>query len=186
MFIGRTDAEAETPIFCPPHVNNWLIGKDPDAGRDWGQEEKGMTEDEMAGWHHRLDGHEFGWTPGFGVGQGGLVCCDSWGCKESDANERLIWAELNMSWSSLIHSSDISNLFFKAHSMKFSFQILKFSIIIHLFCNFLIFSSFVQISSSVYSLWNSHNSYLKSMSGSCNVWVILGSDRQWLPLLATF
>ena len=59
VFIGRTDAEAETPIIWPPHAKNWLIGKDPDAGRDWGQEEKGTTEDEMAGWHHRLDGHEF-------------------------------------------------------------------------------------------------------------------------------
>ena len=63
------------------------MGKDPDAGRDWGQEKKGMTEDEMAGWHHRLNVHEFGWTPGVGDGQGGLVCWDSWGCKESDTTE---------------------------------------------------------------------------------------------------
>ena len=63
------------------------MGKDPDAGRDWGQEKKGMTEDEMAGWHHRLNAHEFGWTPGVGDGQGGLVCWDSWGCKESDTTE---------------------------------------------------------------------------------------------------
>ena len=77
--FGRTDAEAETPILWPPHVKSWLVGKDPDAGRDWGQEEKGTTEDEMAGWHHRLDGHEFEWTPGVGDGQGGLACCDSWG-----------------------------------------------------------------------------------------------------------
>ena len=68
-----------------------LIGKDSDAGRDWGQKEKGTTEDEMAGWHHRLDGHESGWTPGVGDGQGGLVCCDSWGCKESGMTERLNW-----------------------------------------------------------------------------------------------
>ena len=68
-----------------------LIGKDPDAGRDWGQEEKGTTEDEMAGWHHQLNAHEFGWTPGVGDGQGGLVPCDSWGCKESDRTERLNW-----------------------------------------------------------------------------------------------
>ena len=59
VFIGRIDAEAETPVLCPPHAKSWLTGKDPDAGRDWGQEEKGTTEDEMAGWHHRLDGHEF-------------------------------------------------------------------------------------------------------------------------------
>ena len=75
MFIGRTDAKAETPILWPPHVKSWLIGEDPDAGRDWGQEEKGTTKDEMAGWHHRLNGHEFGWTPGVGDGLGGLACC---------------------------------------------------------------------------------------------------------------
>ena len=63
VFIGRTDAEAETPILWPPHAKSWLIGKDPDAGRDWGQEENGTTEDEMAGWHHQLSAHEFGWTP---------------------------------------------------------------------------------------------------------------------------
>ena len=89
VFIWRTDAEAETPILWPPHVKSWLIGKDPDAGRDWGQEEKGMTEDEMAGWHHRLDAHEFGWTLGVGDGQGGLACCDSWGHKEWDTTKRL-------------------------------------------------------------------------------------------------
>ena len=89
VFIGRTDVEAETPIPWPPHAKSWLIGKDPDAGKDWGQEEKGTTEDEMVGWHHRLDGHGFGWTPGVGDGQGGLVCCDSWGHKESDTTEGL-------------------------------------------------------------------------------------------------
>ena len=83
--------EAETPILWPPHAKSWLIGKDFDTGRDWGQEEKGMTEDEKAGWHHRLDGHEFGWTLGVGDGQGGLVCCDSWDRKESDTTERLNW-----------------------------------------------------------------------------------------------
>ena len=81
VFSGRNDAKAETPVLWPPHEKSWLIGKDSDAGRDWGQEEKGMTEDEMAGWHHRLDGHEFGWTLGVGDGQGGLACCDSWGHK---------------------------------------------------------------------------------------------------------
>ena len=94
VFIGRTDAEAETPILWPPHEKSQLIGKDPDARRDWGQKEKGTTEDEMAGWHHRLDAHEFRWTPGVGSGQGGLVCCDSWGCKESDTMERLNWTEV--------------------------------------------------------------------------------------------
>ena len=93
-FFGRNDAKAETPVLWPPHVNSWLIGKDSDAGRDWGQEEKGTTEDEMAGWHHRFDGHESEWTPGVGDGQGGLVCCDSWGCKESDTTKWLNWTEL--------------------------------------------------------------------------------------------
>ena len=96
VFFGRTDAKAETPIFWPPHVKSWLIGKDSDAGRVWGQEEKGTTEDAMAGWHHRLNGHEFGWTPGVGDGQGGLACCNSWGRKELDMTERLNWTELNM------------------------------------------------------------------------------------------
>ena len=77
--FGRNDAKAETPVFWPPHAKSWLIGKYPDAGKDWGQEEKGTIEDEMAGWHHWLDGHEFGWTLGVGDGQGGLGCCGSWG-----------------------------------------------------------------------------------------------------------
>ena len=76
-------------------AKNWLIGKDPDAGKDWRQEEKGMTEDEMVGWHHRCNRHEFGWTLGVGDGQGGLACCGPWGCKESDMTERLKWSELN-------------------------------------------------------------------------------------------
>ena len=94
VFIGRTDAKAETLILWPPHAKSWLIGKDSDAGRDWGQEEKGMTEDEMAGWHHWFDGHESEWTPGVGDGQGGLVCCDSWGRKKSHTTERLIWSDV--------------------------------------------------------------------------------------------
>ena len=94
-FFGRNDAKAETPVLWPPHVKSWLFGKDSDAGRDWGQEEKGTTEDEMAGWHHWLDGREFEWTLGDGDGQGGLACCDSWGRKESDTTERLNWTELN-------------------------------------------------------------------------------------------
>ena len=93
IFIGRTDAGAETPILWPPDVNSWLIWENPDAGKDWGQEEKGMTEDEMVGWYHRLDGHGFGWTPGFGDGQGGLACCSPWDNKESDTTEQLNWTE---------------------------------------------------------------------------------------------
>ena len=92
-FFGRNDAKAETPVLWPPDAKSWLIGKDSDAGRDWGQEEKGTTEDEMAGWHHWFDGREPEWTPGVGDGQGGLACCDSWGRKESDTTERLIWSE---------------------------------------------------------------------------------------------
>ena len=90
-FFGRNDAKAETPVLWPSHAKSWLIGKDPNAGRDWGQEEKGTTEDEIPGWHHWLDGHEFGCTPGVGDGQGGLACCDSWGRKESDKTEWLNW-----------------------------------------------------------------------------------------------
>ena len=95
VFIGRTDVEAETPILWPPDAKSWLIWKDPDAGKDWGQE-KGMMEDGMVGWHHRLDGHGFGWTPGVVDGQGGLACCSWCGCKESDMTERLNWTELEV------------------------------------------------------------------------------------------
>ena len=94
VFIGRTDVEAETPIFWLPDANNWLIGKDPDAGKDWRQEEKGMTEDEMVRWHHWLNRHEFEGTVGVGDGQGGLVCCSPWGLKESDTTGQLNWTEL--------------------------------------------------------------------------------------------
>ena len=93
VFIGRTDVEAETPILWPPDAKNWLIGKDPDAGKGWGQEEKGTTEDEIVWWHHGLNGHGFGWTLGVGDGQGGLACCSSSGHKESDMTERLNWTE---------------------------------------------------------------------------------------------
>ena len=96
VFFGRNDTEAETPILWLPHAKSWLIGKDPDARRDWGQEEKGTTEDEMVGWYHRLNGHGFGWTLGVGDGQGGLVCCSPWGCKESNTTELLKWTELNL------------------------------------------------------------------------------------------
>ena len=82
FFLEGLMLKLKTPILWPPHAKSWLIGKDSDAGRDWGQEEKGTTEDEMVGWHHRLNGREFEWTPGVGDGQGGLACCNLWGCKE--------------------------------------------------------------------------------------------------------
>jgi len=94
VFMRRTDVKAETPIFWPPDEKNWLIWKDPDAGKDWRWEEKGTTEDEMVGWHNRLSGHEFGWTPGVGDGQGVLACYGAWGHKESDMTEQLNWTEL--------------------------------------------------------------------------------------------
>ena len=97
VFIGRTDVEAESLILWPPDAKSWLIGKDSDAGKDWGQEEKGMTEDEMVGWHHQLNGHGIGWTVGVGDGQGGLACCGSWDRKESDMTA----TELN--WTLLWH-----------------------------------------------------------------------------------
>ena len=93
VFIGRNDAEYETPILCPPDGKSWLIWKNPDAEKDWRQEEKGTTEDEVVGWHHRLNGHGFGWTLGVDDGQGGLACCSSWGRKESDTTEWLNWTE---------------------------------------------------------------------------------------------
>ena len=95
VFIERTNAQAETPIFWLPHTKSWLIGKDLDAGRGWGQEEKGTTEEEMVGWHHWLNGHGFGRT-GVCNGQGGLACCNSWGLKESDTTERLNWIDWNL------------------------------------------------------------------------------------------
>ena len=95
VFIGRTDAEAETPIFWPPDVKSWLIGKDSDAGRDWGQEEKGTTENEMVGWHHRLNVHGFRWILGVGDGPGGLACCGSWGCRVGhDRATELNWTDM--------------------------------------------------------------------------------------------
>ena len=89
IFSGRTDAESETPIIWPPDAKNWLIWKDPDVGKDWRWEEKGMTEDEMVGWHHWLNRHEFEQTPGVGDGQGGLACCSLWSCNISDMTEWL-------------------------------------------------------------------------------------------------
>ena len=94
MFFGRTDAESEAPILWAPNAKNRLLGKDPDAGKDWRQEEKGTTEVKMVGWHHWLNGHEFEQAPGVGDGQGSLACCSPWGHKESDMTEQLNWTDL--------------------------------------------------------------------------------------------
>ena len=113
MFIGRTDAEAETPVLWPPDAMNWLIGEDPDTGKDWRQEEKGTTEGEMAGWHHWLNRHEFEQAPGVGDGQGRLACCSPWGHKELDTTEWLNWAEESVNlngqeWVNLIQMTIVS------------------------------------------------------------------------------
>ena len=96
IFIGRIDAEVETPVIWPPDEKNWLIEKDLDAGKDWGQEEKGTTDDEMIRWHYRLNGREFEQALGIGDGQGGLAYCSPWSRKELDTTERLNWIELNI------------------------------------------------------------------------------------------
>ena len=98
IFIGRTDVEAEILILWPPDAKTWLIWKDPYAGKDWRQEKKGTTEDEMVGWHHQLNGHEFEQAPGVGDGQGSQACCSPWGCKELDTTEQLKWTKLNCIW----------------------------------------------------------------------------------------
>ena len=113
--IGRTDAEAETSILWPPDVKNWLTWKDPDAGNNWRWEEKGTTEDEMVGWHHRLNGHEFEEAPGVGDGQGRLVYCSPWDCKESDMTEQLNWAE--GLWEELSVGTCLKGSFFSGNNV---------------------------------------------------------------------
>ena len=110
LFTGRTDAKAEPPILWPPDAKNWLIRKDPVAGKDWGQEEKGMMEDELVGWHHWLDGHEFEQALGFGEEEGSLACCSSWSHKELDMTELLNWTSrkltLNTHWKNWCWTSN--------------------------------------------------------------------------------
>ena len=125
IFIGRTDAEAEAPILWPPDVKNWLIGKDPDAGKDWRLKEKGMTEDEMVVWHHRLHAHEFEHAPGVGEGQGGQACCRPWGRKAPDMTEQLNWTELM--------GPDAMILVFWMLSFKLIFSLSSFTFIKSLF-----------------------------------------------------
>ena len=103
MQVRKQQLELDMEQQRPPHAKSWLNGKDSDAGRDWGQEGKGMTEDEMAGWHHWLNEREFEWTPGDGDGQGGLLCCDSWGRKESETTE-----QLNNNKSGILHGDKYS------------------------------------------------------------------------------
>ena len=118
MFIGRTDVEAETPILWPPDVKSWLIWKDPDAGKDWRWEEKGMTEDEMTGWHHWFNGHGFGWTPGVGDGQRSLACCNSWGRRVGhDWVTELNWTE---AWKQCKENQEEINVRFKLYMKSFS------------------------------------------------------------------
>ena len=120
VVIGRTDVEAEIPILWPPYAKSWLIWKDPDEGKDWGQEEKGTTEDEIVAWHHQLKGHGFGWTPGVGDGQGGLACCGSWGHRVGhDWATELNWTELRMVFKvrvSIILISYLVNLVFPMYT----------------------------------------------------------------------
>ena len=142
VFFGRNDAEAETPILWPPHVKSWLIGKDLDAGRDWGQE-KETTEDEMAGWHHWLDGHEFEWTLGVGDGQGGLACCDSWGYKESDMTERLNWKwhRMILVFHCLPYFMSFDQLYFLSCDWKWRYLILLCGWVILYYCTSTLSSS---------------------------------------------
>ena len=109
IFIGRT--ETETPTLWLPDVKNWLIGKAPDAGKDWRQEEKGMTEAERVRWHHQLNGHEFEQAMEVGDGQGGLVCCSPWGCKELDMSEQLNWTTSYYRAYRLVENVDINQIF---------------------------------------------------------------------------
>ena len=125
-FFRRNDAKAETPVLWPSHEKSWLIGKDSDPGRDWGQEEKGTTKDEMAGWHHGLDGRESVWTPGDGDEQGDLACCDSWGRKELDMTEQLNWTDTVISRSFLsILTQSPGGMQFINHKSSLSIGLLK-------------------------------------------------------------
>ena len=137
VFIGRTDAKADTPIFWPLHTKSWLIGKDSDAGRDWRQEEKGTTEYEMAVWHHRLYGHESGWTPVVGDGQEGLAWCNSWGHKELDTVERLNWSCLILSINLL------KDLLVSFKFWRLWIKLLQTSM--YSFCVDIVFNSFIKV-----------------------------------------
>ena len=113
IFIGRIDAEAEAPILWPPSVKSWLIGQDPDAGKNWRQKEKGATDDEMAIWNHRLNGCEFEQTPGDGEGQGSLACSSPWGHKESDMTKQLNISNLYLTDIYRTFNTSSESTFFK-------------------------------------------------------------------------
>ena len=122
IFIGRTNTEAGVPILWSPNMKNWLTGKDPDAGKDWRQEEKGTTEDEMVGWHHQLDGHEFEQALEVGDGQKSLACCSPWGHKESETTE---WTELIMFTYLHYHDFLLINIIFNEHHKIVHYKQLK-------------------------------------------------------------
>ena len=164
VFIGRTDVEAVTPILWPPDAKSWLNWKDPDAGKDWGQEEKKTTGHEMVGWHHRLDGRGFGWTPGVGDGWGGLACCDSWGRKESDMTEQLNWTLLLL-WNVQFYCCNTLswNLFYPAfycllfiwHNYLYSFTFTYFCLSIYIMLVFIsFFTLFKKLKYSWYTILN--------------------------------
>ena len=139
-FFGRNDTKAESLVLWPPHAKSWLIGKDSDAGRDWGQEEKRMTENEMAGWHHWLNGRESEWTPGVGDGQGGLACCNSWDRKESDMTERLNWTELSSLLPIMLR---ITNLILSRENYKVNQKV----------CSNALWNKLSEITGNTYYLW---------------------------------
>ena len=157
VFFGRTVAKAETPVLWPPHEKSWLTGKDSDAGREWGQEEKGMTEDEMAGWHHWHDGLEFEWTPGVGDGQGGLACCNSCGHKELEMTERLNWTEVR------IIVSNYFKFFWQANPYFTSYFISSL-----LLCLIHILLSIV--------IWNMPSSFLRPYANTCFAFILKNLD----------
>ena len=163
VFFGRTDAKAETPVLWPPPAKSWFTGKDSDAGRDWGQEKKGTTEDEMAGWHHWLDGRESEWTPEVVDGQGGLACCDSWGRKESDTTEWLSWTELNRSSFFILYTVYVyvhtkfliyPSPLFPFGNHKFVFYVYESISVLHIY-SFVLFFRF-RMSVMSYSICLSH------------------------------
>ena len=167
MYLVRIDAKAETLILWPPHAKSWLIGKDPDAGRDWGQEDKGtISEDEMAGWHHRLDGRGFGWTLGIGDRQGGLACCDSWGRKESDTTEQLNW-DIFLELSCFFDDpTNVSNLISGSSAFsKTSLNIWKFRV------HVLLKTGLENVEHYFTSMWNECNCAV--------VWAFFGTAFLW-------